>query len=287
VGWRAAWCKTHYPELFMAAVLANWGGYYPQRVYLTEARRLGLALRPPDVEHALPEFSVGYVDGEPVLFMGLNQVRELTRRTMGRILRNRPFRSLTDFLARVDPQPVEAENLARAGALESFGNPPSLLKQLQTGSWRGGQLPLFGMETEARAGEADWSLAEKVAAQEAILGASVAAHPLELVADQIAAAGALSTVEAVARVGQTVRVAGMRQTWGRSSSGRDKTVYFMSLEDLEGTLDVVIFADVYRRHRAALSGHGPYLLEGVMELDARRGEPVLRAERVWQVNAGL
>jgi DNA polymerase III alpha subunit len=103
------------------------------------------------------------------------------------------------------------------------------------------------------------------------------------VADQIAAAGALSTVEAVARVGQQVRVAGMRQTWGRSSSGRDKAVYFMSLEDLEGTLDVVIFADVYRRCRAALSGHGPYVIEGVMEMDARRGEPVLRAERVWQI----
>jgi DNA-directed DNA polymerase III PolC len=287
IGWRAAWCKTHYPELFMAAVLANWGGYYPQRVYLTEARRLGLALRPPDVEHALPEFSVGYVEGAPVLFMGLNQVRELTRKTMGRILRNRPFRSLTDFLARVDPQPVEAENLARAGALEGFGNPPALLERLQAGSWRGGQLPLFGMETAAQAGEEDWSLAEKVAAQEAILGASVAAHPLELVADQVAAAGALSTLEAVGRVGQTVRVAGMRQTWGRSSSGRNKTVYFMSLEDLEGTLDVVIFADVYRRYHAALSGHGPYLLEGVMEMDTRRGEPILRAEQIWQVNAGL
>ena len=283
VGWRAAWCKAHYPELFLAAVLANWGGYYPQRVYLTEARRLGLAIRPPDVNHALPEFSVSYLDGAPVLFMGLNQVRELTRRSMARILRQRPFRSFTDFLARVDPQPVEAENLARSGALEGFGSAPSVLRQLRAGGWRGGQLPLFGLETVGQASEEDWSLAEKVAAQETILGASVTAHPLELVADQIAAAGALSTVEAVARVGQQVRVAGMRQTWGRSSSGRDKAVYFMSLEDLEGTLDVVIFADVYRRCRAALSGHGPYVIEGVMEMDARRGEPVLRAERVWQI----
>jgi DNA polymerase III alpha subunit len=70
----------------MAAVLANWGGYYGQRVYLTEARRLGLALRPPHINHAWREFSVSYLDGQPVLFMGLDQVRDLTRRTQMRIL---------------------------------------------------------------------------------------------------------------------------------------------------------------------------------------------------------
>ncbi len=66
VSWQSAWCKTHHPALFMAAVLANWGGYYSQRVYLTEARRMGLALRPPQVNYALPEFSVRYLDGSPV-----------------------------------------------------------------------------------------------------------------------------------------------------------------------------------------------------------------------------
>ncbi|MFU8774100.1 MAG: DNA polymerase III subunit alpha, partial [Anaerolineales bacterium] len=52
VAWRSAWCKTHYPAIFMAAVLANWGGYYSQRVYLAEARRLGLVVKPPLVQYA-------------------------------------------------------------------------------------------------------------------------------------------------------------------------------------------------------------------------------------------
>ena len=63
VSWRSAWCKTHYPAFFMAAVLANWGGYYSQRVYMNEARRLGLKLRPPEVNHAEREFSVKVLDG--------------------------------------------------------------------------------------------------------------------------------------------------------------------------------------------------------------------------------
>ena len=42
LGWRSAWCKSHFPAEFMAAVLANWGGYYSQRVYLGEATAHGI-----------------------------------------------------------------------------------------------------------------------------------------------------------------------------------------------------------------------------------------------------
>jgi DNA-directed DNA polymerase III PolC len=277
VGWRSAWCKTHYPALFMAAVLANWGGYYPQRVYLTETRRMGLALRPPHVNHAGRQFCMKYIDGQPVLFMGLDQVRDLTHHTQDSIRREQPFRSLDDFLARVDPRPVEVENLAKIGALEGFGTITALLRRLASGGWRGGQLSLFAMDP---GGSDDWSLAEKVAAEQEILGAWVIAHPLELVEKQIAAAGALTTLEAAARLGQRVRVAGMRQTWRRSMTTRGDYIYFMSLEDLEGMLNVIIFSDVYRRSRAAFATGGPYILEGMVELDGELGEPFIRAERV-------
>ena len=106
---------------FMAAVLANWGGYYSQRVYLNEARRLGLNLREPHINHARREFSVQYLDGSPVLFMGLDQVRDLGARTQQRILQERPFHSLADFLVRVDPRAAEVENLIQIGAAAGAG----------------------------------------------------------------------------------------------------------------------------------------------------------------------
>jgi DNA polymerase III alpha subunit len=140
VSWRAAWCKAHYPARFLAGVLANWGGYYPQSVYLTEARRSGLKIYPPLVNHAWQEFTTFVLEGEEVLIMGLNQVRDLTQRTQGHILRQRPFSSLQDFLVRADPRPVEAENLVRCGALQGFGTIPTLLIRLENGGWRGGQL---------------------------------------------------------------------------------------------------------------------------------------------------
>ena len=239
IGWRSAWCKTHFPAEFMAAVLANWGGYYSQRVYLTEARRLGLAIYPPHINHATREFSTQIVEGQPVLFMGLDQVKELTQRTQSAIQRGRPFHTFHDFLSRVDPRPVEVENLVKIGALDGFGLIPILLHQLSQPGWQGGQLPLFSLDESPTE---DWSLAEKVAAQEELLGVSVIAHPLELAAEKIAASGAVTTLEAATRLGQRVRVAGMRMTWRRTPTARGDYIYFMALEALEGMLDVVIFS---------------------------------------------
>jgi len=274
----------------MAAVLANWGGYYRQSVYLMEARRLGLSLRTPHVNFAQREFGICFIDSEPVLFMGLDQVRELTKRTQLRILRLRPFSSFSDFLTRVDPRRVETENLVKSGALGGLGTIPRMLDQLSTGVWRRGQLPLFEMDSANLSGKSDeatdgydWSLEEKVAAQESILGTGVDAHPLELADEAITRAGAVTTVEVVAMVGKRVRVAGMRQTWRRGSTDTGERLYVMSLEDLEGMLNVVIFGEVYQRIRGEISDSGPYVAEGVVEIDRRVGEPYLRVEKIWRL----
>ena len=216
--------------------------------------------------------------------MGLDQVRELTRRTQKVILTKRPFYSLGDFLERVDPRSVEVENLVKVGALEGFGTIPLLLDQIRTGGWRARQLRLFSTEGDfAPEAEKDWSLEEKVAAQQAILGVSVVAHPLEMVAERITNAGAISTTDAAASLGKQVRVAGMRQTWRRSRTTRGDYIYFMSLEDLDGMLDIVLFSDVHRRYRKVFSGPGPYVIEGVVEMNETGGEPFIRAEKAWRL----
>jgi len=164
--------------------------------------------------------------------------------------------------------------------LQGFGTIPSLLNQLEHGGWHGGQLSLFSV---VEGTQEDWSLEQKVVAQEELLGTGVIAHPLELVKEQINAANALNTVDASARLDQHVRVAGMRQIWRRSRTTRGDYIYFMSLEDLDGMLDVVITSEVYQRSKAALSTPGPYVVEGQVALDSQRGEPHIRAERIWSL----
>ena len=279
--WRSAWCKVHYPAEFMAAVLANWGGYYDQTTYLMETRRLGLTIRPPHINYSQSQFSVATIQGEARLYMGLSQLRDLTNETQQKILRLRPFTSLADFLTRVFPRSGEARNLIMAGALEGLGSIPNLLNELESGTWKRGQMPLFGTEVDP---VADWSEEEKAKAQEALLGVSLVAHPLDLFAEQIRAAQAISTVEAANRFEQDLRVAGMRQTWRRIQTSAGAYLYFMDLADFEGTLRVVIPDEVYQRDRGELAGRAPLLVHGRLELGRESPEPLLRASRIVRLD---
>jgi DNA polymerase III alpha subunit len=276
LGWRSAWCKTHYPAEFMAAVLANWGGYYSQRVYLGEARRMGLTVRPPHINYSAHNFTIKKLNDleQSALFMGLDQVKELTYQTIQRIIRFAPFQSVEDFLTRVDPRTQEADNLARVGALEGLGNIPSILRRLQNGGWQQNQLSLFGWTDS---GEEDWSLQKKVDAQLELLGVSIAAHPLELIADKLNGTGTVSTVDAVARVGRRVTIGGVQQASHTTRTVRGDML-FLSVEDLQGTLEAILFPEVSRQAKTLISSTKPFLLTGIMEMDTERGEPFLRVE---------
>lgn len=281
VAWRSAWCKTHYPAEFMAAVLANWGGYYSQGAYLMEARRMGLKLRPPHINYSQTQFSVTYINDQPHLFMGLDQLRDLTRDTQQRIIQLCPFDSLADFLSRVGPRQKEARNLIEVGALDGLGSIPTLLAEFEKGSWKRGQMQLFSAEVDP---VADWPTEQKANAQERLLGVSLVEHPLETYAGVMAAAGVISTLEAAGCPGQRVQVAGVRQTWRRTHSSKGGYVYFMDLGDLEGTLRVVIGEEVYVRSRGELTGKLPLLVEGQIELRRDSGEPMLNAHRIQRLD---
>jgi len=124
----------------------------------------------------------------------------------------------------------------------------------------------------------DWTLKQKVDAQLEILGASMDAHPLELVKKKIT--GTISTIDAIERIGQRVTVAGVRQTSRRSRTSKGEMMMFLTLEDLNGTLDVILFPDVYGTAKSFINSNLPILITGMMEKDAGREEPFLRAERV-------
>ena len=128
--------------------------------------------------------------------------------------------------------------------------------------------------------EVDWTLEQKVNAQVELLGVSLEAHPLELVADKIASSGSISIVDAAGKVGKRVTVAGIRQTSHRSRTAKGEPMLFLTLEDLSGTLAVIAFPDVYRTAKDLLNSSSPILVTGMIEMDTSRGEPYLRAERV-------
>ena len=275
LAWNAAWCKTHFPAEFMAAVLGFGGGYYSQRVYIMEARRLGLPLFPPHINHANHRFRVTYPEGKPKLFMGLNQVRDLTQKTTSSIIRNRPYHSLDDFLIRVNPHQKELQNLIMCGALDGIVTIPQGLEQIKH-KHPPGQLQLFSSTKNLD----DWSSEEKYKAQLKILGVSLESSPLEQFADQIQSSGAISTVEAQNLIGEKVRIAGMRQNLRRFKTKNNQFMAFFNLEDFEGSIQILISPHLYRQHSSALREIGPFLIEGIVEQDPGRHKISMRAENI-------
>jgi len=150
IAYRTAYLKTHHPAAFLVSFLGSDTGYYPQRVYVEEARRLGVPILPPDVNRSGETFAVERITppaGSPsagapsgrgaalALRIGLGQAKGLSARTYEALLTAReergPFLSLPDFLDRTGAHTNEAEALIQCGALDSFDRTrPELLWRL-------------------------------------------------------------------------------------------------------------------------------------------------------------
>lgn len=81
-------------------------------------------------------------------------------------------------------------------------------------------------------------------------------------------------------IGRRVIVAGVLQTSRRNRTAKGDLMLFLTIENLQGSLDVILFPEVYRVATSFLDSNPPMLITGVMEMDNDRGEPYLRAEKV-------
>jgi len=124
IAYRTVWLKAHHPAEYLVAFLNSETGYYETRVYIEEARRLGVPILPPDVNRSEREFTLARETDPPALRVGLNRVKGLTQRTGEAILEERArrgaFLSLPDFLTRTGARIDEAERLIQCGAFDAF-----------------------------------------------------------------------------------------------------------------------------------------------------------------------
>ncbi len=182
VSYRSAYLKAHWPAEFLCARLADAGGFHHPAVYLAEARRLGIGVRPPHVNVSGRRCTLSY-EPEPVLWLGLGEVRDVRRQTVAAIVAERgkrPFASLRDLTARVSLQEKELLHLIRAGALDGLGESRVAMLAEATEVMRAGsafQMAFgFAVETAVSAETA----AQRLAWEKMLLGLPVSVNPLEL-----------------------------------------------------------------------------------------------------------
>ncbi len=120
ISYRTVYLKAHHPAAFLTAFLNSETGYYATRVYIEEARRMGIAILPPDINKSTCEFLLE----KNAIRVGLQRVRGITEATLGMIFEARehdgPFLSLPDFLTRTRARVDETEKLILCGAFDAF-----------------------------------------------------------------------------------------------------------------------------------------------------------------------
>jgi DNA polymerase-3 subunit alpha len=192
VSYRSAYLKAHWPAAFLCARLADWGGFHHPAIYMAEAARLGIHVRPPHVNYSGARFTLSWEAGGQgaeiaQLWMGLGQVRDLRRASVKGIVAGRQeglYSGLRDLLLRVTLQPKEVVHLIRCGALDGLGESRAALLEEAEAIQRAGSVfqLAFGF---ARTAVAPEEPAQRLAWERRLLGQPVSVHPLVLVADRL------------------------------------------------------------------------------------------------------
>jgi len=263
---KAAFMKAHHPAAFMAAVISNQGGYYSAFAYISESRRLGLAILAPDINAS----EYRYIGLEQNLRVGLMQIDGLTRDGADRLLKEREergaFTSFQNFLRRVNTARSDTERLVKAGcfdSLEGKGKRPTLLWELLNFQQQSTGL-LFEQSTElpvAPAYDAKTVLRQEVES----LGFLVSQHPLTLYKEAWLRHKPIKGAELIKFSGKWVTVVGWWITTKMVEDKQGRPMEFVSFEDVTAIFDATFFPDVYARFCRKLSQRRPYLIKGVVE----------------------
>jgi DNA-directed DNA polymerase III PolC len=141
ISYRMAYLKTHHPAEFLAGMCSAGAGFYHVSAYVEEAKRWGIAVRLPSVNHSRMEYTAeDGGDGKRALRVGLMQVRGLRIETITAILRARgeggEFKSLEDFLRRMPVEHDEIESLIKCGAFNEInGDMPAMTRPEMLWRW--------------------------------------------------------------------------------------------------------------------------------------------------------
>jgi len=288
VAYQTAYLKANYPVEFLSAMMTNdMNDTAKLGILIAEARTFGVEVLPPDVNESLVAFAPAR-EGTVIRF-GLAAVKGIGEIAVQSILEARQkegkFNALAELCERVDTRTVNRkvlEALVRSGACDGFGETrATLFSQIERTLARAasvildrqrGQASLFGAFEDKPANGArekmarlpEWPQSELLAAEKELLGFYVTGHPLTPYAPLIAQFGLHTSVTAAQVPGRAVtRIGGMIGAVQHGVSKKSGKPYAMvTLEDLEGSLQVLCMNENYDKFRDLLKPGTPVLVIG-------------------------
>jgi error-prone DNA polymerase len=280
VAYKSAFLRAHYPAEFMASVISNGGGYYSAFGYLSEARRMGLAILPPCINRS----DIKYTGKGREIRVGLMQVKDLSADAAEAIVheraRNGPFGSFADFLNRTDRRVrlQDAMVLIKAGCFDAVAagaNRAGLVwEALRHFHIREGEdrpLALFSapfpsarLKESACGPEEDRSYPRELLWRHELetFGFILSTHPLRLHADALRRLNYVKAKDLHRAVGRRVTTVGWQITGKTVHTQDGEPMKFVSFEDPTGIYETVFFPRVYHRFCHMLNATRPYLIKG-------------------------
>ena len=297
VSYQTAYLKYYYPQEFMAALLTSvLDNTTKISEYILTCRQMGISILPPDINEGVSGFSVS---GENIRY-GLSAIRSIGRNVVEAIVRERdrngPFVTLDDFVSRMSGKEINkktVENFIKAGAMDSLpGNRrqkllvmPEMMEQKsrEKKTAMEGQLSLFEFAAEEDKRNFQISMPrveefpreEMLAMEKEVLGVYVSGHPLEeyeegwrknitaMTTDFIVDP---DTDEAKVADGQMVTVGGMVSERTIKITKTGKNMAFVTLEDLVGSVEVLVFPKDFEANRDLLTEDAKLFIRGRVSL---------------------
>jgi DNA polymerase III alpha subunit len=299
VAQQACYLRANHPAEFIAAVLANGGGFYHPFAYVAEARRMGLTILPPDVNasefHTTgngKEVRIGLqfvtglsasgaeaiasgrcVDVPPLHMAERGTGGEVERSDSGTAgQRGRPYTDVADLRIRACLSNDDLRTLIKAGACDSIAGDmtrPMMLWAVDSGeagkreSGEAGFLP----RVPASPPLPDYSDERRRQDQFAALGFLTAHHPMVLYAERLRRFRLVRSPDLPRHVGQTVVLAGMLTTAKPVHTVTDEPMQFATFDDGAGLVETVLFPEIYRTRGHVLFDQGPFLIRGKVEAE--------------------
>ena len=292
VAFQTAYLKCHYPSEFMAALLTSVLDNTDKVIeYSGECARLGIKVLPPDVNVSGGGFTA---DENGQIRFGLNAVKNVGRNLIENVVRerrNKPYTSLYDFCKRMHGNELNrraVECLIKAGAFDRLGNNrhshveavEGILKSIETDTRRNldGQLDLFSVMSggEQDAAQEDryeirqlpeYSHAELLQQEKEVSGLYLSGHPLDAYREKSARIGShtikdLTGEDAHVTDGERVRVVCAVVKNRMMTTKSNSMMAFTSVEDLTGTMEVIVFPKVLDTFRDAIRENAVVVIDG-------------------------
>ena len=293
VAYQTAWLKYYYPVEFMAALMTSVidnSGKVSEYIYT--CRQMGIEILPPDINKGLGNFSV---DNGRIRY-GLAAIKSIGRPVIEAIIKEREaageFKTLKDFIERLSGKEVNKrtiESFIKSGAFDSLGGTRKQFMVIylqvmdQVNRERKysmtGQMSLFDMVSDDQKAEFDIPLPNvgeyeketKLAFEKEVLGIYLSGHPLEEYEDKWKKNITRTTLEfqldeetgrAKVHDGAKETVGGMITAKTIKYTKNNKVMAFLTLEDLAGSVEVIVFPKDYEKNQQYLEEESKVFIRG-------------------------